>query len=441
MNALLAIVNLSPGATILFNKGTYNFNTAWNQITGNNIVIQGMGPFDGGTIFSFNNATGDCIAFNGTRFSGIRGVFFLQSVRRTANNAILFTGNGYMSFCEDVMFQYHYNAIYVNGTTETRILRTQIRYSHGITGVTFTGTLGAPSYRMIIDDMGTDNPYPNAIVAAPKSWAPTTAFSLGDIVASSGNIYQCSFAGTSGVSTPAGIPGVTAADAFTATITDGTALWKFVCTTSLAWVLHGSYAYSLVLDKCALIDGAYGIRSVDPSATGTSYPQWIESYDVECDHNFYAGVDLNAGSGFYSNGGWYGSSLFGNGILVEATYKGEIIVTNTRIYGNYQHGILVNAGPVVTTISNNQIGSNSTISSGTCHGVAIGVGVTRFSVTDNIIGTMSTGAGNNQGYGVLVNTGASDQYIITNNLCFGNVTGAVSDGGTGIVKTVSGNIA
>jgi hypothetical protein len=441
MNALLATVNLSPGATILFNKGTYNFNAAWNQITGNNIVIQGMGPFDSGTVFNFNNATGNCITFNGTRFSGIRDICMLQSTRRTSGYGVVHTGEGYMSFCDNMFFQYHYNAIQVSGTTETRVSRTQVRYNHGIYGIVFTGGATTPSYRMVIDDLSCDNPYPAAIIAAPKTWAPTTAFNTGDLIISSGNIYQCSATGTSGVSTPSGIPGVTAADAFTATITDGSVSWKFVASSSLAWVYHNNYAYSLVLNKCALIDGAYGIRSADIASTGTSYPEWIECYDVECDHNYVTGIYLGDGSGFYSNGGWFSSCLAGNGILVGANYKGEVAITNSRIFGNYQHGILVEAGPVVTTICNNHIGINSTASAATFHGVAIGAGASRFVISNNVIGTMSTGAANPQGWAVLVNAGTSDHYIITNNVCFGNVTGTVSDSGTGANKTVSGNVA
>lgn len=440
INALIAALNSSAGGTVIFDNGAYQFN-AWNQITGNDVVIQGMGQFNGGTIFNFNNATGDCITFNGTRFSGIRNVCMFQSTRRTNNYAITFTGNGYMSFCDSMFFQYHYNAVYVNGTTETRISRTQIRYCHGPKGITFTGTVGAPSYRMVIDDIGCDNPYPAAIIAAPKTWGATTAFSTGDLIVANSNVYQCSAGGTSGVSAPSGIPGVTADDAFTATITDGTVSWKFVCSSSLDWVFHDNYAYSLVLNKCALINGAYGVRSYDTADTGTSYPQWIECYDLECDHNYFAAVDLHSGSGFYANGGWFSSCLAGNGILAEATYKGEIVIANSRIYGNNQHGVLINAGPVVVTITGNQIGCNSTVSSGTCHGVTIGAGATQFIISNNFCGLMSTGAANNQGYGILVNTGASDNYVITNNICHTNVTGTVSDGGTGIVKTISGNIA
>ena len=45
-----------------------------------------------------------------------------------------------------------------------------------------------------------------------------------------------------------------------------------------------------------------------------------------------------------------------------------------------------------------------------------------------------------QAFGIEVNTGASDHYTITNNVCFGNNSGGVGDGGTGSNKTVTGNV-
>lgn len=45
-----------------------------------------------------------------------------------------------------------------------------------------------------------------------------------------------------------------------------------------------------------------------------------------------------------------------------------------------------------------------------------------------------------QTYGLLINAGASDNYIVTGNLFVGNLTGGISDGGTGIHKVVTNNL-
>ena len=43
-------------------------------------------------------------------------------------------------------------------------------------------------------------------------------------------------------------------------------------------------------------------------------------------------------------------------------------------------------------------------------------------------------------YGVQVEAGASDRYVLAMNTLTGNVRGALADGGRGVHKTVSGNV-
>jgi hypothetical protein len=82
---------------------------------------------------------------------------------------------------------------------------------------------------------------------------------------------------------------------------------------------------------------------------------------------------------------------------------------------------------------------NSTDGVSSYHGIVVAGGISNFS----IIGCKS-GQGprltDNQGYGILVASGASNNYIIANNLLPGNNTGGMSDGGTGTNKSVSNNI-
>jgi hypothetical protein len=47
---------------------------------------------------------------------------------------------------------------------------------------------------------------------------------------------------------------------------------------------------------------------------------------------------------------------------------------------------------------------------------------------------------NTQGWGIIVNAGPSNNYIIDFNDTRGNVTGGLSDAGTGATKAVRGNI-
>ena len=50
------------------------------------------------------------------------------------------------------------------------------------------------------------------------------------------------------------------------------------------------------------------------------------------------------------------------------------------------------------------------------------------------------GTANNQGYGILIAAGASDNYTISNAIVAQNVTGGISDGGSGSNKRIAGCI-
>lgn len=83
---------------------------------------------------------------------------------------------------------------------------------------------------------------------------------------------------------------------------------------------------------------------------------------------------------------WLGSCLTGNGLVIGSNFRGEIIARTTRIMGNWQQGVVLNAGPVAVDISNNHILSNSQSAAGAFAGVAIGAGAQRFRVSGNTIG-------------------------------------------------------
>lgn len=198
---------------------------------------------------------------------------------------------------------------------------------------------------------------------------------------------------------------------------------------------QNSYANSLRMDKCVLVGGGIGFRMGDSAATGTSYPLWCIGSGNECDHPQTAGVSLEGGEGFNWSTSWLGSCLAGSGLRTQGTWRGEATLSGTRVAGNIQHGISLGAG-VDTLIVGCQIGDNSGGGAGTYHGINVAAGVSRFAITGNRIGDIVAVVGNAQGYGVRVAAGASDYYEISGNLLSGNLTGDVSDGGTGINKLV-----
>lgn len=103
-----------------------------------------------------------------------------------------------------------------------------------------------------------------------------------------------------------------------------------------------------------------------------------------------------------------------------------------------QHGVVVEATAKRVVFQNFMARSNSVSSANVYSGIIFRADTTDFVVqgctaTDDIVlfGT--------QRYGIAVEAGASDRYVITNNLVSGNGTTGVSDGGTGLNKFVANN--
>lgn len=432
-----AIAEASSGDNVIYvPSGRYKISSALDSITANGIIILGDGDSGNGSIIEYSGTTGDIFTFDGAQYAGVRNLAFKYTSLPTAGNCIVFTGECFQCFAENVRMWNVYNGISVVSCTETKIQSVTFRYLIGLYGISFSGTVSAPSYRININDVSADNPYPNGAYGTVKSWATSTAYSEDDIVRVNSNIYQCSTAGTSaGTGTgPSTVPGTTATNAFTTEITDGTAGWKFVCQT-LRWIVQDNYAYSFVLRDSALINAYDAFYTLDTAATGTSYPIWHYFSDVETDHSYNAGLNLTKGEGLYIVNSWVGSSLSNNGIVFGSNYRGEGSIVNSRIMGCWNNGILINGGEDYVIVGN-VIGDNSQAGSGSYHGITIAANLNQFTITGNKIGDVLGSSGNNQGYGVFVSAGTSNTYYIMNNVMDGNVTADVFDGGTGTSKEI-----
>lgn len=103
-----------------------------------------------------------------------------------------------------------------------------------------------------------------------------------------------------------------------------------------------------------------------------------------------------------------------------------------------QNGCVVNVGAKRTVFTGCKFISNSNSSPNAFSGLVFAAGTTDFSVTGCIF-TNALGFTGTQKFGVLVAAGASDRYIIKDNLVSGNATAGVSDNGTGTNKVVEHN--
>jgi hypothetical protein len=152
------------------------------------------------------------------------------------------------------------------------------------------------------------------------------------------------------------------------------------------------------------------------------------------------------GDGFMSNisltNCWGGASATGCGAYITGSDINGITFNACTFQGNAQDGMAILAGSNIV-VNGCQIVQNSFTSAGTYNGISVGAGVSQFSLIGNVSGQGGYyfPSGHLQNYGILVNTGASDGYVILGNRGIGNITAIVADSGTGTHKYVAGNVA
>jgi hypothetical protein len=116
-----------------------------------------------------------------------------------------------------------------------------------------------------------------------------------------------------------------------------------------------------------------------------------------------------------------------------------ISITDSRIYNNNEAGIWIEAGASNVSIKGSTISGNSRGSPGASPGVLVSAGVGQFQILDNEIGE-ADGFGATQSYGVAIASGASDDFMIVGNNLQNNVSGELSNGGTGSHVVIANNL-
>jgi hypothetical protein len=158
------------------------------------------------------------------------------------------------------------------------------------------------------------------------------------------------------------------------------------------------------------------------------------------DQNEHNALALLSGDTARFEGCYLSSAHQGDNVVIGSNFIGDVTLSGCRIFGARYNGVKLLKGPKAIVLTGNVIGNNNTANDPDAHGVWIEDEAGYFTITGNHIGQVPTTAGNNMRYGVRVGNGASDHYVIANNVCWGNVSGAVYDGGTGSNKSVTGNV-
>jgi hypothetical protein len=340
----------------------------------------------------------------------------------------------------DVKIDNTFQGVYVYECSSCVFDNVEINQLHGAVGLLFAGGSGDIAKKIYGQNIRISQPYHTALTAHSqfKSWAATTAFTAGDVVVSSGNIYQCSTGGTSGGTTPSGKGSSNAADAFTTEITDGTAGWKYIGSSSLKLIRVNTYVEDLALNALYLEGGAYGLYVESTSGGASDVPTRVNFESVSVTQAYYENITVTAGKeisidGFSNTYCWQGK-----GVNASGTNFDHFSLLNGKISNCYEEGLYL-AGVSDARVSC-AVGNNSESGSASFSGIRVGATTERFFIVNTTSGDV-TGGTNNQAYGILVDEDASiDNYIIRGCILQDNVTGSIDDNSLASTTSVGDNI-
>ena len=214
--------------------------------------------------------------------------------------------------------------------------------------------------------------------------------------------------------------------------------------TSCVWIDIGAGVNTVRLDNVGLINGGIGVRmdspSDQPAGEAPGRPLFLIANDLEIDFPRSAGLSLLRGEGAMLSNMYLQGSQTSSGLYVGPRWNSELMVTNSRIFGHHLSGIELWGG-AHTLISNNVIGANSAAGVGVASGIFVATNVSDFIVSHNHVGDVFRGSSSAMSrWGVEIQKGSSDRYVVTGNTLVGAVNGGVFDGGDGSSKSVEGNV-
>lgn len=427
--AVTAMLAAGGGGVVRLSRRAYTLNSGISFSGLNNVRIVGAGKNSSGTMIRETFTNGDAVTFSNCQHCEISGVTFWPTVRKTGGFSVKLTGGSFACFV-DIRTEFGWNGLLIEGATETR-WKLVSRYMLGVLGTLYTGQASSRSFRAICEDQISDNPYPIAPTPSSiKTFSGGMTLTAGDIFTANGAIWQCTVGGTAAGTAPSGYPaGTTPESVFFTDVACGSATLRFISNSALTHLLMDNYAYSLVINKAALLNGARAFVMEDTASTGSSYPIWVDATNLECDHAFTVGVDLVKGEGFYGHGFcWVGSTLAGNGVVIGPNHRGNVVLgPGTRVYGNAHSGVLRQAGPIDVRLIGVEAADNGVAASNTYHGLNIAASANRTQVIGGYYGDSPSVASNAQAYGIYLANGTTDTQLIGAHL-LGNVTAAINVG-------------
>lgn len=443
----------ATGRSLFFPPGAYQFAALTLSGSSQTITCSGQG-WDGAgqTTWLAQNATGgDFITLAGKR-NAISGCLFEPTVRVTGYQ-VVFAYSCYQCLIDRFHMSYVYNGIndIANGATIGSAQISLMGPISGPIGIRFAGAGTPPTSPqtniIAINNVLINNAY-YAVASGNqvKTWAPNMAMPANSIVDTNNAIYETTAACTTAASGggPAGWPaGTSAASIYTGSVPDGSCNWRFI-SNNLIGFLNDSWGMSATINNFTVLNNYQCIVVRDSNPSQNSEPSFLFFVRPSCDHNFANAVEIDGGVGVEIDNIYVGSDFVGSGIVFGSGFTGDGKVIGGLANVNAQNGIQLNSGKV--TINAVNAAGNSIAGAGTYANIEVAAGVSNFIVTSNRVNGANIVEGSPAVWaqaGVKIESGASNNYVVTGNICGGaaQVTGGVCvvDGGSGASKTVSGN--
>ena len=183
--------------------------------------------------------------------------------------------------------------------------------------------------------------------------------------------------------------------------------------------------------------------NVDTPASLNCYALTVVSCVFDSAHQIFGGSAVPSAS-FFATGNiyntriancWFGLASTKSGCTLETTGAGiidGITFTGCEFTDNGENGLLASGANV-----KNWIVTGGHSSGNAASGIRAGSATTLFNITGHIAGPVANRGANN--IGISVDVGASNGYVIADNIVLNNTTSSISDGGTGVAARVVNN--
>jgi hypothetical protein len=198
-------------------------------------------------------------------------------------------------------------------------------------------------------------------------------------------------------------------------------------------VLLSGYVEAFSMMQADVIGGQYALRTTG-GGQGHGVGPCFNKFSTVYFDSATAGVLLDNAVGAWLTNCWF-SCRPGSGCTVQNS--NDVSFNQCNFVNNGTHGLLVASTAARVRVTGGSSMANNYSATG--DGYHFAAGASDFIVQGCTASNTGMNIGGNQRYGICVESGASDRYIIQGNLVSGNATGGVSDGGAGSNKLVANN--